>query len=59
MNIKKSYKLTFGLLSAMLLYTNNVTAQNGINSPYSRYGFGIQSDRSTSFNKSMSGVAQG
>lgn len=59
MNIKKSYKITFGLLSAMLLYTNNVTAQNGINSPYSRYGFGIQSDRSTSFNKSMSGVAQG
>lgn len=34
-------------------------AQNGINSPYSRYGFGMLSDRSMGFNKAMSGVAQG
>ncbi len=34
-------------------------AQNGINSPYSRYGLGIQSERSMGFNKGMGGVAQG
>ena len=26
-------------------------AQNGINSPYSRYGLGIQSERAMGFNK--------
>lgn len=34
-------------------------AQNGVNTPYSRYGFGIQSERAMGFNKGMSGVAQG
>jgi hypothetical protein len=34
-------------------------AQNGVNSPYSRYGFGLLSDRSMGFNKAMGGVAQG
>jgi hypothetical protein len=34
-------------------------AQNGINSPYSRYGFGILADRSMGFNKGMGGVAMG
>lgn len=34
-------------------------AQNGINSPYSRYGLGIQSERAMGFNKGMGGVAQG
>lgn len=34
-------------------------AQNGINTPYSRYGFGIQSERSVGFNKGMAGIAQG
>ena len=32
---------------------------NGVNSPYSRYGFGILSDRSMGFNKGMGGVAMG
>lgn len=36
-----------------------LSAQSGTNSPYSRYGFGIMSDRSQGFNKGMSGVAQG
>jgi len=36
-----------------------ISAQNGINSPYSRYGFGMQADRAMGFNKGMSGVAQG
>jgi len=34
-------------------------AQNGIDSPYSRYGFGLLSERATGFNKGMGGVAQG
>ncbi len=34
-------------------------AQNGINSPYSRYGFGLQAERSMGFNKGMGGVAMG
>ncbi len=34
-------------------------AQNGINSPYSRYGFGMQAERSMGFNKGMGGVAMG
>ena len=34
-------------------------AQNGINTPYSRYGFGIQSERAMGFNKGMGGIAQG
>ena len=34
-------------------------AQNGINTPYSRYGFGIMADRSMGFNKAMGGISQG
>lgn len=34
-------------------------AQNGVNTPYSRYGLGVLSDRSMGFNKAMGGVAQG
>lgn len=47
------------LMICAALFTINAAAQNGINSPYSRYGFGIQSDRAMGFNKSMSGLAQG
>lgn len=50
------------VLFTLLLSVTAVTpsfAQNGINSPYSRYGFGIMSDRSMGFNKGMGGVAQG
>ena len=41
------------------LLTTAIYAQNGINSPYSRYGFGIQSEGAMGFNKGMGGVAQG
>ena len=44
---------------AMVLSTTSAFAQNGVNSPYSRYGFGILSDRAMGFNKAMAGVAQG
>ena len=48
-------------LSAILLQlsTGIATAQNGVNSPYSRYGFGVEADRAMGFNKGMDGVAQG
>lgn len=42
-----------------LLMTGMVAAQNGVNSPYSRYGFGILADQSTGANKGMGGVAYG
>ena len=47
---------TFGL---SLFNFHSAVAQNGINSPYSRYGFGMMADRATGFNKAMGGVAQG
>lgn len=50
--------VAFALISVMQNGTS-ANAQNGINSPYSRYGFGIISDRSMGFNKGMAGVAQG
>lgn len=50
-------KLSFAIVIAV--FTTTTYAQNGINSPYSRYGFGIQSERATGFNKGMGGVAQG
>lgn len=53
-------KLNRFILVALLLMTSvGAIAQNGVNSPYSRYGFGVLSDRSMGFNKGMAGVAQG
>jgi len=53
----KINKLTVFVL--LMMSTICVNAQNGVNSPYSRYGFGVLSDRSMGFNKGMGGVAQG
>ncbi|MBQ6749192.1 MAG: hypothetical protein IJR02_00300 [Bacteroidaceae bacterium] len=50
-------KISLAIIAASFSLT--VFAQNGINSPYSRYGFGIQSERAMGFNKGMGGVAQG
>lgn len=44
---------------AIGLMSTPAYSQNGVNSPYSRYGFGMQGDRSLGFNKGMSGVSQG
>lgn len=41
---------------ATLLCAATITAQNGINSPYTRYGFGLLSDQSLGANKAMGGV---
>ena len=50
-------KLTLTIIATT--FATALHAQNGINSPYSRYGFGIQSERAMGFNKGMGGVAQG
>lgn len=50
-------KLSLIIITSLFIFT--VQAQNGVNSPYSRYGFGIQSERAMGFNKGMGGVAQG
>ena len=47
------------ILAVMLFSCINGQAQNGVNSPYSRYGFGMMADRSMGFNKGMGGIAQG
>jgi len=50
-------KITLAIIAASFVLATH--AQNGINSPYSRYGFGIQSERAMGFNKGMGGIAQG
>lgn len=50
------------MLPTLLLAAAATTAgaqTNGSNSPYSRYGFGLLSDRAGGFNKGMSGLAYG
>lgn len=44
---------------AITLAAACATAQNGSNSPYSRYGFGTLNDRAQGFNKAMAGTALG
>lgn len=53
----KVFKIT--VLTAFAAASVSANAQNGVNSPYSRYGFGQLSDRSMGFNKGMGGIAQG
>ncbi len=50
-------KITLSIITASFVLVTH--AQNGINTPYSRYGFGIQSERAMGFNKGMGGIAQG
>lgn len=47
------------LCVCLSLFSLTIKAQTGVNTPYSRYGFGLMSDRSMGFNKAMGGVAQG
>jgi len=46
-------------IAALAFTSISATAQNGVNSPYSRSGFGLMADRSMGFNKGMGGIAQG
>ena len=47
------------VFTALAFASINAYAQNGVNSPYSRSGFGLMADRSMGFNKGMGGIAQG
>lgn len=47
------------LIILIFIISNPCKSQNGVNSPYSRYGFGMMTDRSLGFNKAMGGVSQG
>ena len=47
-----SASILFGTLCA-------VAQTNGSNSPYSRYGYGLQNDQAQGFNKGMAGLAYG
>lgn len=53
----KKTMLTMALAAGTALTAN--AQNNGSNSPYSRYGFGLLSDRAQGFNKGMSGLAYG
>lgn len=57
MTINRMNKIKLAVIIASFAIVAH--AQNGINTPYSRYGFGIQSERAMGFNKGMGGVAQG
>lgn len=50
---------TISIVVLLMMSTVCSKAQNGVNTPYSRYGFGVLSDRSMGFNKGMGGIAQG
>ena len=54
----KQYKRLLSILTLMLI-TLFATAQNGSNSPYSRYGFGQLSDQSFGNSKAMGGLTYG
>lgn len=53
----KCNKIIFALLFMMI--TGVALAQNGVNSPYTRYGFGQLSDQSTTANRGMGGISYG
>lgn len=57
--MKSTYRHAFVLALLICAATTHSHAQNGVNSPYSRYGFGMMADRAMGFNKAMGGVAQG
>ena len=54
----KQYKRLLSIYTLMLI-TLFATAQNGSNSPYTRYGFGQLSDQSFCNSKAMGGLAYG
>ena len=53
----KCNKTIFALLFMMI--AGVAAAQNGVNSPYTRYGFGQLSDQSTTANRGMGGISYG
>ena len=52
------YNKTFFTL-LFIMIAGVAVAQNGVNSPYTRYGFGQLSDQSTTANRGMGGISYG
>ncbi|MBO7588912.1 MAG: hypothetical protein J6T18_05750 [Bacteroidaceae bacterium] len=60
--MNRSCRIISVLLSAVLVSVmpvSEVYAQSGINSPYSRYGIGVLTDRSSTSGKAMGGIGAG
>lgn len=55
-----TFRYTKYIMAALVaVFLCPAMAQNGVNSPYSRYGFGLLSDNSSGFNKGMGGAGLG
>lgn len=52
----KIFKLIACLATALLINSTPIVAQNGTLTPYSRYGYGILNDNTTSAQRAMGGV---
>lgn len=52
----KISKILFGFFALQLFGASVIMAQNGIMTPYSRYGYGILNDNATSAQRAMGGV---
>ena len=57
--MKKILLITAALLLSIIGATTAQAQDNGVNSPFSRYGLGLLSDQAQGFNQGMAGLAYG
>jgi len=57
--MSKYFHRTACILALGAITLTALAQTNGSNSPYSRYGYGLMSDRANAFNKGMAGTAYG
>lgn len=57
--MKRILYITIALLLGLIASTEAQAQENGVNSPFSRYGVGLLSNQAQSFNQGMSGLAYG
>lgn len=57
--MKRILKITSVLILSLFAATAAQAQENGVNSPFSRYGIGILSNQAQSFNQGMAGLAYG
>ena len=55
----KAFKRIFAILTILIVAIAGAKADNGINSPYSRYGMGILANQSLGINRQMGGLGYG
>lgn len=55
----KAFKRIFTILTILIVAIAGAKADNGINSPYSRYGMGILANQSLGINRQMGGLGYG